>query len=302
MSVPLRDRLYWGAYRNLIAGVTTVAHHDPYVRSVFDRHYPVSVLRFEWAHSLGFGTYVAARARLARIRRRPFVIHAAEGTDEIAALEIDRLHEMGVLRSNTVLVHALTLEPRHIDMIAEGGCSVVWCPASNEYLYKAYPPVAELRRRGVPVALGTDSTLSGSATLLDEIRIAHESGEATAEELSGMVTTEPARIFGLRDGRGTLRDGGRADVAIFRDESILPEGPPALVLVGGEVRLAEENIALQLDLGTSTGEIAGRPTWLYGSPHDLKDRISSLLCKETLERVPLWTMLQQRELREPVVL
>ena len=34
LRVRLRDRLRWGAVRNLIAGVTTVMHHDPYYRPV----------------------------------------------------------------------------------------------------------------------------------------------------------------------------------------------------------------------------------------------------------------------------
>jgi len=39
LRVGLRDRLWWGAYRNLISGVTTVAHHDPYYWWVFGRQW-----------------------------------------------------------------------------------------------------------------------------------------------------------------------------------------------------------------------------------------------------------------------
>ncbi|MEX0746750.1 MAG: amidohydrolase family protein, partial [Rhodothermales bacterium] len=225
MSVSLRDRLHWGAYRNLISGVTTVAHHDPYVRRIFNRRFPVHVLRFGWAHSLGFDPHIRSRALAARLRRRMFVVHAAEGTDAGAAGEIELLREMRLLRSNTILIHAVALESRHIELIVEGRCSVVWCPTSNEYLYEASPPISELRRRGVPVALGTDSTLSGSATLLDEIRFVRKHGEIDDEELFGMVTTDAARIFRLRDGRGTLREGGLADIAVFSRGSCWAEDP-----------------------------------------------------------------------------
>jgi len=53
LRVPMRVRLWWGALKNLLSGVTTVCHHNPYNAAVFDAAFPVRVVRrFAWAHSL----------------------------------------------------------------------------------------------------------------------------------------------------------------------------------------------------------------------------------------------------------
>lgn len=296
-ALPLRERLLWGGYKNLIGGSTTVAHHDPYVPAVFNRRFPVDVLRrYEWAHSLGYGRHVGWKGRWAKIRRRPFIIHAAEGVDEGSAHEIDRLLSMGMLGASTVLVHAVALTPRHVDVLAETGCSVITCPSSSEFLYGASAPVSRLKRRNVPVALGTDSTLSGSPTLLHEIRYAHEIGMATAEHLFELVTNDAARIFQLTDGRGTIREGGRADLVVFPSSSARPfelpiHDDPALVLVRGNVHLARADFAAHLDLGSPNGRIEGRPIWLAGDLQELQRRIAEQVKAETLEQNPVWRIL-----------
>src|SRR6202043_2217221 len=52
-KVPKTVRLWWGAIRNLLSGVTTVCHHNPLSRELLSSEFPVRVLsRFGWAHSL----------------------------------------------------------------------------------------------------------------------------------------------------------------------------------------------------------------------------------------------------------
>src|SRR5580704_8503062 len=60
LSVPKPVRLAWGGLRNLLSGVTTVAHHNPYDPDTFDHNFPVRVIRrFGWAHSLDFSPDLA---------------------------------------------------------------------------------------------------------------------------------------------------------------------------------------------------------------------------------------------------
>ena len=52
-SISRDVRIAWGAIRNLLAGVTTVCHHNPLTPEMLDPDFPVSVLQdFQWAHSL----------------------------------------------------------------------------------------------------------------------------------------------------------------------------------------------------------------------------------------------------------
>ena len=71
LRVPLSTRLFWGGMKNLVAGVTTVSHHNPYHARIFDSGFPVRVVRrFGWAHSLAFSPDVGARFG-ARPRNNP---------------------------------------------------------------------------------------------------------------------------------------------------------------------------------------------------------------------------------------
>ena len=108
LTVPEVDRYLWGGYRNLFAGVTTVAHHDPYHRCMDPgrrRPFPVRVVkRYGWAHSLAYADDVAgAHRRSVRRARQPFMIHAAEGIDEPARAEIAQLERLDVLRRDDVV-------------------------------------------------------------------------------------------------------------------------------------------------------------------------------------------------------
>src|SRR5439155_21425982 len=103
--IPKAVRLYWGGLKNLVSGVTTVCHHNPYQPAVFNARFPVRVVReLGWAHSIQYSPDLCARyRRTAGVQ--PFVIHAAEGTDASAREEIFTLDRLGVLGSRTVLVH-----------------------------------------------------------------------------------------------------------------------------------------------------------------------------------------------------
>jgi cytosine/adenosine deaminase-related metal-dependent hydrolase len=127
---------------------------------------------------------------------KPFVIHAAEGIDLMASEEIDKLDKLGVLKSNTVLVHAVALAQNTMAIIAARNCSVVWCPESNNFLFHKTADIHSLKKL-VRVALGSDSTLTGSAVMLDEMRSAHATGLASPREIFEMSTVRASDIYNI---------------------------------------------------------------------------------------------------------
>jgi hypothetical protein len=103
LQVPVEDRLWWGGYKNLISGVTTVVHHNPYYRKVFNRKFPVKVLKkYAWSHSIGHGKNL--RKIYLKNRNKPFIIHAAEGNDSDSSSEIPALDKLGVLGPKTLKI------------------------------------------------------------------------------------------------------------------------------------------------------------------------------------------------------
>ncbi|HVW11371.1 MAG TPA: amidohydrolase family protein [Bryobacteraceae bacterium] len=251
LAVPKPVRLRWGGLRNLLSGVTTVAHHNPYEEDVFGARFPVRVLRrIGWAHSLDFSPDLAARYGVTP-SDWPFILHASEGTDAKAASEIDRLNELGILGPRTVLVHALAAGRREIEILRERRCSIVWCPGSNLSIY-GRTLAHEVLHSGIPIALGTDSALTSHADLADELRTAHSLG-IHPERLYRMVTTVAASILRLVSEEGQIRDGAIADLIALEDcgqtpaEALL-DLQPSMVIVEGRIRLLAGGLASRTSL------------------------------------------------------
>ncbi len=247
LSVPLPVRLAWGGLRNLLSGVTTVAHHNPCNEELFATDFPVRVLRaFGWAHSLDFSPDLAEQYQKTP-RNLPFILHAAEGTDDKAAGEIARLDELGVLGPRTVLVHAVAIGRDEINLLLRRQCSIVWCPGSNLEMF-GRTLSSEALISGLPIALGTDSALTFAGDLADELRNARRH-DVAPDVLYGMVTSAAALILRLRDGRGWIRHGGAADLVAVEDRGQTPaeailDLQPRLVIVNGQIRLAAPDLTL----------------------------------------------------------
>lgn len=229
-SVPKSTRLWWGALKNLLSGVTTVCHHNPYDEAVFTDDFPVRVLRdFAWAHSFAFDD-VEQRHRAAP-PCIPFILHLGEGSDAASAGELNRLCAAGALDGRTVVVHGAALSGAALAQINAAGAALVWCPSSNLFTLGRTLDPAHLPSRA---ALGSDSALTGCGDLLDELRCARVLG-ASPERLYAMVTAAAADVLRLGAAEGTLSPGAPADFIVLRDDG----RPPCEQLVDADFRRVE---------------------------------------------------------------
>ena len=257
-AFPLASRLFVGGLKNLLAGVTTVAHHNPRYREM-GRRFPVRVVRrYGWAHSFFLeGGRAGARGEAAglvsaRFRATPsdapFIMHLAEGVDAAAAAELGRLDGMGCLAGNSVLVHGVGLTDADWVRVALRRAALVWCPASNTFLFGRTIDgrmLGEAAHRGARVCLGTDSRLTGSRDLLDELRAA--AAVTAPDALLPMVTTTAADVLRL-DGAGQLAPGRPADLVVVPASA--PDAATSLV------RTARRDVAFVA--------VGGRP--MVGAP------------------------------------
>lgn len=243
LAVPLPDRLFLGGLRNLLAGVTAVAHHNPYHRSLGRDDFPVRVLeRYHFAHSPGLTPRLRSTYRTTD-RRIPWIVHVAEGTDERSRQELSLLREAGLLRQNTVIIHGIALEPEDMGLIAAARACVVWCPESNRNLYGAAPNVAALLAAGVRVGLGSDSPVSGVRDALSNLATARREGILKDTELLHLATTATAEVARLPVG-GIFR-GAPADLVVAGSlEELLAgdRGAVDLVMTRGRASYGREDL------------------------------------------------------------
>jgi 5-methylthioadenosine/S-adenosylhomocysteine deaminase len=213
----------------------------------------------------------------AREEGLPLSIHAAESSEEVALARsgsgsfaemfverrinylhprvppIEYLHNAGILAPDVQIVHATRAEPREQEMMARSGVSVAHCPRSNARLLTGIAPVYLMRRLGIPIVLGTDSTVSaGSLDIWEELRFAalaqraaSYAAQPTWRDWIGMLTQEGAKAFGVDAQIGSLEAGKRADVIAVRTHRLafsnMPDPYAALALVA-----RSEDIALTM--------------------------------------------------------
>lgn len=228
-GLPRRQALLAGAWKNLMAGVTHVVHHDPW-QEAFAHGFPLSVVHLACIDSLGMTPAFTAPADT------PFALHLAEGVDAAAAEEVRALAARGLLNENLVAVHCVGADADGIARLRGSGGAMVWCPSSNRFLFGGTAPAA-LLAEGMDVLLGTDSLLTGEGDLLDELRVARSLGLMTDGRLLDAVGTMAARRLGITCG---LSAGAEANLAVFTKP--LLEATPAdvvLVIAGGMLRVLD---------------------------------------------------------------
>jgi cytosine/adenosine deaminase-related metal-dependent hydrolase len=275
VAIPGDERLLIGGVKNLLSGVTTVAHHDPFYAFFSNIRYPTQVVRqYGWSHSL----YVDGEEKVSNSYRRtpvewPWIIHAAEGLDEEDSNEFERLDALGCIGPNTLLVHGIALDPAQRTRLDRAGAGLIWCPSSNLSLFGKTAEVVDLmeHRR---VALGTDSRLSGARDLLDELHLVGQISALDDASLESLVTSHSAQLLRLPD-RGALRVGSRADILILPARTRLAAASRAdvrLVLIEGIVRFGDKDYAQSVAPASKWAEIR-----VDGKPKILDIHIAALL-------------------------
>jgi cytosine/adenosine deaminase-related metal-dependent hydrolase len=227
--------------------------------------------------------------------RLPVAIHLAESAEEIAFLRegegplaeglrargipvvrrsyspVHWLVEMGVLVAQPLLIHCVRVAASDISFIADAGCGVAHCPASNAKFGHGVAPVRAMLDAGIQVGLGSDSVASNNQMdLLGEARLAvlfqnavgGRADAMTAERALALATIGGAQALGLDDRIGTLEVGKAADLAAFPLDGArgvphpdpvaaaifaLPGTPARLTCVAGRELVRDGRIVTEMD-------------------------------------------------------
>jgi len=143
---------------------------------------------------------------------------------------VEYLYRIGFLKPATSLIHGVWLTPKDIERLAETGASVQHNPQSNLKLGSGVAPIAALLQAGVNVSLGTDgcgsiehaNMLKGMHTmaLLHKVRGEDYANWVGADHAFHAATVGGAKALGLDDMIGQIRPGMRADLSLWRTDTI----------------------------------------------------------------------------------
>jgi 5-methylthioadenosine/S-adenosylhomocysteine deaminase len=166
----------------------------------------------------------------------PIHLHLHETVQEIDDSEqrfgmrpIERIRRLGLLSPALIAVHAVHLNAREIELLAEHGCSVAHCPSSNLKLASGIAPITQLLAQGINIGLGTDGAASNNRLdIFQEMRLAallakEQGGRADAidaHRVLRMATLGGARALGLDADIGSITTGKYADLCAVRLDDI----------------------------------------------------------------------------------
>ena len=153
--------------------------------------------------------------------------HLSEQTDEIAWVRslyptardyLDTYEAHGLLGPNALYGHAIHLEPREIDRLAEVGAALVHCPTSNAFIGSGLFDMG--LRAQVRVGLATDTGGGSSFSMLRTMAAAYEIAQLRGQalhpaELIWLATGASAEALGLSDKIGRLAPGFEADLVVL---------------------------------------------------------------------------------------
>ena len=155
--------------------------------------------------------------------------HLSEQHDEIAWVRdlfpnardyLDTYEQHGLLGARGIYGHAIHLDPREIDRLAEVGAATVHCPTSNTFIGSGLFDTLGLARRGIATGLATDTGGGSSFSMLRTMAAAYEIGQLRGvalhpAQLMWMATKGSAAALHQSGQIGHLGAGAAADITVL---------------------------------------------------------------------------------------
>jgi len=310
----VEERYFLSAYKNIFSGVVTANDHFPHeYNEPFIPRLPMRVIRnYTLSHAcssfdLKWGDGFEIEHARARKSNFPFITHLEEGFDEETQKGIETLEEAGCLDEHTLMIHCIGFSDEDILKVKKAGASVAWCANSNIFMFNVTCKIKKMLEAGINVAIGTDSTATGSVNLLEEMRFGRETyrkmyqEDLPAKTIVNMVTVNPAKAFRMQRETGSLVEGKLADILVVRQrredpwESLVDargEDIALLVQDGAPILgdVAYEELFAGRGVPYTKVSVRGRQMLVKGDPAGLMERVRMAVgFHKVLDFIPLDT-------------
>ncbi len=241
-SVPADLRMKYGVIKNLICGVTAVAHHGSYNPALDNS--PVTIIRKGTdIHSVRLGGRWKYKIKLLK-SGEPFVIHTGEGTNSESAEETDELIRWNLFSRKLIGIHGIAMTEQQ----SKKFLALIWCPDSNIFLFGKTADISSLKKH-TKILFGTDSKLTADGNIFENLRTARNLNMLSDQELFHSLTKTAAEVWGLNN-CGSIEVGKNADIVIARQktdniyESFYNTDPGDILLIlkNGEIILYDRTI------------------------------------------------------------
>jgi cytosine/adenosine deaminase-related metal-dependent hydrolase len=146
-----------------------------------------------------------------------------------------------IFKKEIIAVHGTMMDEQQ----AKKFRALVWCPASNFFLLGKTAAVKELKA-STEIVFGTDSTLTASWNIWEQLRLARNENALSDEELYNSITSTAAAVWKLKY-TGDIRKDYWADLVVakassFNDFYQLNPADLLLVISRGNIVLFDETL------------------------------------------------------------
>ncbi|MCL2804871.1 MAG: amidohydrolase family protein [Treponema sp.] len=308
-----REDLYaLSGYKCLFSGVTTVNDHFPHhLNCEIIPTLPVRAIQnYALAHEcvsydLKWGDGIEIEHERAVKNSWPFITHLSEGFENEAMNSVQMLEDKKMLDKHCLFIHCIALSDEDIIKIAKAGASVSWCGFSNMFMFNVTAKVRKMLKAGINLTIGTDSSATGSANLLAEMKFDRElyqklyGEDLPAQKIFEMVTINSAKAFWMQDKIGALEEGMSGDILVLKAKDDCPyenlvnaemKDIELLVLSGspiyGEMRFLDIYQG-KLPDGYTQIKAGNKPMFVKGDPAGLYKKIREKIgFKKELDYLP----------------
>jgi 5-methylthioadenosine/S-adenosylhomocysteine deaminase len=135
------------------------------------------------------------------------------------------VHDQKVLTERTLVIHAIWVDERDMDLMAASGCSIAHNPLCNLKLGSGIMPFRELAGRGINICLGSDEMCSDDAVNLWNVAklagLVHKIAESDyrrwprADEVLRCATINAAKAMRMPETVGSIEAGKQADLILL---------------------------------------------------------------------------------------
>ena len=290
-----REDLYaLSGYKCLFSGVTTVNDHFPqkFNAKILPKLPIRAILEYGLAHEsssydLKWGDGIKTEHNRAVENKWPFITHLSEGFDEESMNGVSHLESLKVLDNHCLLVHCIGFSDEDIKKVAKADASISWCGFSNKFMFNVTCKIRKMINAGINVTIGTDSSATGSANLLEEMRYDRAlyrsmyGEDLDPEIIFRMVTINAAKAFWMQERIGSLEEGKLADLLVVKAQDDNPyenllktkmEDIELLTICGkliyGELRFLDF-FGGKIPAGYTCINVGGRVMFICGDPAGL---------------------------------
>jgi len=225
------DAILYGEARAAIGGTTLIQSNyakpqeEQFIRNLDVPNYgaesytgPIDTIDPTVADSL--------RNNLVGQKTKRLFFHIAEGkrSNPATQAEFALLREKQFVRKGVVVIHGISLGPSEFREMKKNEMYLVWSPRSNLKLYGETADVQAALDANLTIAIAPDWTVTGSSTVLDELRFARNylnrtikpAAKFPSKQLFEMATKNAAEVAGVADKLGTIEVQKCADFFITK--------------------------------------------------------------------------------------